>query len=80
MTKYILDAEYLPKRWYNIIPDLPEKLAPPLNPMTMEPIKPEELRPIFPKALIAQEISEDRWIKIPEEVSGAVGKCSAICD
>jgi len=68
MTRYILDAEYIPRRWYNIIPDLPEKLAPPLNPATMEPIKPEELEPIFPKALIAQEISENRWIRIPEEV------------
>ncbi len=68
MTRYILDAEYIPRRWYNIIPDLPEKLAPPLNPVTMEPIKPEELEPIFPKALIAQEISENRWIRIPEEV------------
>jgi tryptophan synthase beta chain len=68
MTRYILDAEYIPRRWYNIVPDLPEKLAPPLNPATMEPVKPEELEPIFPKALIAQEMSENRWIRIPEEV------------
>lgn len=68
MNKFVLDAEYLPKRWYNIVPDLPEKLAPPLNPRTMEPIKPEDLRAVFPKALIAQEMSEDRWIRIPEEV------------
>jgi tryptophan synthase beta chain len=68
MTRYILDAEYIPRRWYNIVPDLPEKLAPPLNPATMEPVKPEELEPIFPKALIAQEVSENRWIRIPEEV------------
>lgn len=68
MNKFVLDAEYLPKRWYNVLPDLPEKLAPPLNPRTMEPVKPEELEAIFPKALIAQEVSEERWIKIPEEV------------
>lgn len=68
MNKFVLDAEYLPKRWYNVIPDLPEKLAPPLNPRTMEPVKPEELEPIFPKSLIAQEMSEERWIRIPEEV------------
>ncbi|MCC6027130.1 MAG: TrpB-like pyridoxal phosphate-dependent enzyme [Archaeoglobus sp.] len=68
MTRYILDAEYIPRRWYNIVPDLPEKLAPPLNPATIEPVKPEELEPIFPKALIAQEVSENRWIRIPEEV------------
>ncbi|MEM0202647.1 MAG: TrpB-like pyridoxal phosphate-dependent enzyme [Archaeoglobaceae archaeon] len=68
MSRFVLDAEYLPKRWYNIIPDLPEKLAPPLNPRTMEPIKPEELEAVFPKSLIAQEMSEERWIRIPEEV------------
>lgn len=68
MSRYVLESEYLPKRWYNIIPDLPEKLPPPLNPATREPIKPEELEPVFPKSLIAQEISEERWIKIPEEV------------
>lgn len=68
MNKLMLDEEYLPKRWYNIVPDLPEKLAPPLNPRTMEPIKPEELEAVFPKSLIAQEMSEDRWIRIPEEV------------
>jgi len=38
MTRYILDAEYIPRRWYNIVPDLPEKLAPPLNLATMEPL------------------------------------------
>ncbi|MCS7118586.1 MAG: TrpB-like pyridoxal phosphate-dependent enzyme [Archaeoglobaceae archaeon] len=68
MSKYFLDVEYLPKRWYNVIPDLPEKLAPPLNPATMEPIKPQELEAVFPKALIAQEMSEERWISIPEEI------------
>lgn len=68
MNKFVLDAEYMPKRWYNIVPDLPEKLAPPLNPRTMEPIRPEELEAVFPKSLIAQEMSEERWIRIPEEV------------
>ncbi len=68
MSRYVLDEEYLPKRWYNIIPDLPEKIPPPLNPVTKEPIKPHELEPIFPKSLIRQEMSEERWIRIPEEV------------
>ncbi|MEM2176647.1 MAG: TrpB-like pyridoxal phosphate-dependent enzyme [Archaeoglobaceae archaeon] len=68
MSRYVLEGEYLPKCWYNILPDLPEKLPPPLNPATREPIKPEELEPVFPKSLIAQEVSEERWIKIPEEV------------
>lgn len=68
MSRYILDKEYLPKKWYNVIPDLPEKIPPPLNPATKEPIKPHELEPVFPKALIKQEMSEERWVKIPEEV------------
>ncbi|MEM0215573.1 MAG: TrpB-like pyridoxal phosphate-dependent enzyme [Archaeoglobaceae archaeon] len=68
MSRYVLDEEYLPKKWYNVIPDLPEKIPPPLNPATGEPIKPQELEPVFPKALIKQEMSEDRWIRIPEEV------------
>jgi Predicted alternative tryptophan synthase beta-subunit (paralog of TrpB) len=55
MTRYILDAEYIPRRWYNIVPDLPEKLAPPLNPATMEPVKPEELEPIFQKLLLPKK-------------------------
>jgi tryptophan synthase beta chain len=68
MSRYVLDEEYLPKKWYNIIPDLPEKIPPPLNPATKEPIKPHELEPVFPKSLIRQEMSEERWIRIPEEV------------
>ena len=68
MSRYVLDEEYLPKKWYNIIPDLPEKIPPPLNPATKEPIRPHELEPVFPKSLIRQEMSEERWIRIPEEV------------
>ncbi|MDI9646354.1 MAG: TrpB-like pyridoxal phosphate-dependent enzyme [Archaeoglobales archaeon] len=68
MTKNILNDEAMPKRWYNILPDLPEKLPPPLNPVTKEPVKPQELEKIFPKSLIKQEVSEDRWIRIPDEV------------
>ncbi len=67
-TKILLDEDRIPKRWYNIQADLPSPLDPPLNPATGEPIKPHDLEPIFPKALIAQEVSQERWIKIPEEV------------
>ncbi|MBW2739888.1 MAG: hypothetical protein JRE64_13820, partial [Deltaproteobacteria bacterium] len=37
-TKIILDENELPKQWYNILPDLPTPLEPPLNPATNEPI------------------------------------------
>lgn len=67
-TKIILDENELPKQWYNILPDLPTPLEPPLNPATNEPIGPDDLSPIFPMALIKQEMSQDRFIDIPEEV------------
>jgi tryptophan synthase beta chain len=63
-----LTAEEMPRKWYNILPDLPEPLAPPLNPETKKPITPSDLEALFPKALIAQEVSSDRYIDIPEEV------------
>ncbi len=67
-TKIILDENELPKQWYNILPDLPTPLEPPLNPATKEPIGPDDLSPIFPMSLIEQEMSQDRFIDIPEEV------------
>jgi tryptophan synthase beta chain len=67
-TKIILDENELPKQWYNILPDLPTPLEPPLNPATNEPIGPDDLLPIFPMGLIKQEMSQDRFIDIPEEV------------
>ena len=66
-----LTAEEMPRKWYNILPDLPEPLAPPLNPATKQPISPSDLEVIFPKALIAQEMATDRYIDIPEEVQQA---------
>ncbi len=67
-VKYLLDESELPRRWYNIIPDLPAPPPPPLHPGTHEPIGPEALAPLFPAALIAQEVSPDRFIDIPDEV------------
>jgi len=68
MRRVLLSEDEMPTHWYNILPDLPEPLPPPLHPVTKEPVKPEDLKPIFPMALIKQEFAEDRWIKIPEEV------------
>jgi len=66
--KFILPETELPRKWYNILPDLPTPLDPPLNPETKEPIGPEALAPIFPMALIEQEVSQESWIPIPEEL------------
>jgi tryptophan synthase beta chain len=67
-TKYILDEDDLPTQWYNVIPDLPEPPPPPLHPGTREPVGPDDLAPLFPQALIAQEVTTDRYVDIPEEV------------
>lgn len=66
--KILLDENEMPDRWYNILPDLPEPLPPPLDPETNEPIAPEKLLAIFPMELLKQEMSEERYIKIPKEV------------
>jgi tryptophan synthase beta chain len=67
-TRVYLLAGDMPKEWYNILSDLPEPLEPPLNPATKKPVSPSDLEVIFPKSLIEQEVSNERWIKIPEEV------------
>ena len=41
---------------------------PPLHPGTRQPVGPDDLSAIFPMALIEQEVSQERWIDIPEEV------------
>lgn len=66
--KYVLDEAEMPSRWYNIVPDLPEPPPAPLDPASRDPIGPDDLAPLFPEALIAQEVSTDRYVDIPEEV------------
>ncbi len=63
-----LDEQELPKQWYNIQADMPVKCKPPLHPQTQQPIGPEDLAAIFPMELIKQEVSQERYIDIPEEV------------
>ena len=66
--KITLPESELPRQWYNILPDLPVPLEPPLHPETGKPVSPEDLSPIFPMPLIEQEVSDQRYIDIPEEV------------
>ncbi|RUM46959.1 MAG: TrpB-like pyridoxal phosphate-dependent enzyme [Hyperthermus sp.] len=63
----VQSPELLPDKWYNILPDLPEPLPPPRKP-SGEVVSPSELEAIFPKELIRQETSTERWISIPEEL------------
>jgi len=67
-VKYLLDERDIPTHWVNLLPDLPGEPLPPLNPGTLEPAGPDDLSAIFPMALIAQEVSGERDIEIPEQV------------
>ena len=66
--QYNLPQERIPVFWYNLQADLPEPLAPPLHPGTLQPLGPADLAPLFPMALIMQEVSHDREIEIPDPV------------
>ncbi len=70
MTEYniLLDAKKMPDAWYNVAPDLPKPMDPPLHPVTHQPLKPEDLAAIFPMSLIEQEMSTKPVISIPGEV------------
>jgi tryptophan synthase beta chain len=70
-TKFVLDESRIPRAWYNIAADLPVPLSPPLHPATRQPLGPDDLAPLFPMALIAQEVSAERTIEIPEPVRDA---------
>lgn len=63
---YLRDDE-IPKKWYNLAPDLPTPLLPPLGP-DGNPVTPDALSAVFPMNLIEQEVSPQRWIPIPDEV------------
>ncbi len=67
-TKILLDESELPTHWYNIIPDLPSPPPPVLHPGTLEPVGPDDLAPLFPMDLILQEVSQESYIEIPEEI------------
>ncbi|MFZ5586209.1 MAG: TrpB-like pyridoxal phosphate-dependent enzyme [Thermodesulfobacteriota bacterium] len=66
--KVSLNQQDMPRQWYNIQADLPTPLDPPLHPGTGQPLGPADLTPIFPMALIEQEVSQQRFIPIPDEV------------
>jgi len=66
-TRIILDEAEIPAHWYNVVTDMPNPPAPPLGPEG-RPIGPDALAAIFPMELIAQEVSGERWIAIPEPV------------
>lgn len=67
-SRFMLSEDRIPRAWYNIAADAPVQFAPPLHPVTCQPIGPDDLAAIFPMSLIAQEVSTERYIEIPEAV------------
>jgi len=71
-VKILLTEDDVPKNFYNIAADLKTPLAPPIHPGTREPVPPEAFYPLFPKEVVRQEYSTERFIPIPEEVREAL--------
>ena len=67
-TKILLSESEMPRRWYNLVADLPAPPPPVLHPGTLQPVGPDDLAPLFPMALIEQEVTPERYVDIPEEV------------
>lgn len=67
-NKILLSEDEIPRYWYNIQADMPNPLLPPLHPATKQPVGPQDLAPIFPMELIKQEMSQERFIEIPDQV------------
>ena len=70
MTKrFLLDESELPRQWYNIHADMPNKPLPPIHPATKEPLGVDALSQIFARECAKQELdTEHAWIDIPEPV------------
>ena len=65
---FTLSEDRIPRAWYNINADLPVPPQPVLHPATLEPVTPDFLSVLFPMSLIQQEVSQERWVEIPEPV------------
>jgi tryptophan synthase beta chain len=71
MTKnkiIFLEQSKIPTHYYNVLADVPVPMDPPLNPGTKQPAGPQDLSAIFPMDLIMQEVTQERFIEIPDEV------------
>ena len=73
-SKFFLKDSDVPKQWYNLVADLKEPMSPPLHPGTKQPIGPDDLAPLFPMDLIMQEVSQERYIDIPNPVLDAYSR------
>ena len=65
---FFLEQSQMPTHYYNVLADVPVQMDPPLNPATKAPAGPQDLAAIFPMELIKQEVTQERYIEIPDEV------------
>src|SRR5690242_2298273 len=68
LTKITLTEAEIPRRWYNVLADLPSPPPPVPHPGTLQPVGPDDLAPLFPMELIGQEVSAERYVPIPDDV------------
>lgn len=67
--RFFLSEEEMPRQWYNIQADMPNKPLPALHPQTREPLKAEDFYGIFCEECSRQELDQtNTWIDIPEPV------------
>ncbi|MDR0711477.1 MAG: TrpB-like pyridoxal phosphate-dependent enzyme [Prevotellaceae bacterium] len=66
--KILLSEQELPTQWYNIVADMETKPLPPLHPATRQPLVVADLEPLFASELCRQELTQERYVDIPEEV------------
>ncbi len=67
VNSIILPPDDMPTSWYNILPDLPTPLPPPIDPDEGSS-RLQQLGNIFTKSVLMQEGATDKYIEIPEEV------------
>lgn len=60
--------EYIPEAFYNIKADLVEQPKPKLHPATKNSITFDDMTPLFSKEFVKQEMTTERFVKIPDAV------------
>ncbi len=66
--KFVLPEAQMPTQWYNIVADMPNRPRPALHPVTGRPLTEEAMSGLFAEELVRQELSQQRFIDIPEQV------------
>ncbi|MFM8943857.1 MAG: TrpB-like pyridoxal phosphate-dependent enzyme [Actinomycetota bacterium] len=66
--RFVMGEEGIPRQWFNVAAELPSMPPPPLHPGTRQPVGPDDLAPLFPMQLILQEVSQERFIPIPDPI------------